>query len=133
MKKTICILILLTMCLTGCSEKKSAGNDRQNVDFTVVTKSEIPSEIMTLIDEKKSESFQISSVIEGYTYLAVGYGVMPTGGYSIKVDELYMEEDKVVIKTSLMEPSGQETVNRLQTYPYIVVKIQYTDKNIIFK
>ena len=63
----------------------------------------------------------------------VGYGKQSSGGYSIVVDDLYMTDTNIVIATTLKGPeqasSGQET----PSYPYLVVKTEYVDRQIIYE
>lgn len=133
MKKTVIVLLLIIMTVCGCNKKDNDTDERCEVEFTVVAKRDIPTELMGHIDEKKTEEFQICTMMEGYTYLAVGYGTMPTGGYCIRIEDIYETDKNLVLETALVEPSDSETVNKLETYPYIVIKIKYTDKNVIFK
>lgn len=133
MKKTVVVLLLIILSVCGCKKTETDTDERYEVEFTVVARRDIPTELMSLIDEKKTEAFQICTMAEGYTYLAVGYGTMPTGGYGIRIEDIYETDKNLVLETVLMEPSATETVNKLATYPYIVIKIQYTEKNVIFK
>ncbi len=132
--KRIIVALLIAVCVsvTGCGGGKSSEETRSAVDFTVVDRDDIPEELMTIIENQKKSEFQISSAVEGYTYIIVGYGEQPTGGYSIRVDEVSETDTYVDVKTTLMGPSAGEAVNKLATYPYIVIKIEYTDKNVVF-
>ena len=65
--------------------------------------------------------------------ITVGYGTRPTSGYSIKVKALYETENAVYIQTELLGPSKEEKITEKQTYPYVVVKMEWIDKNIIFE
>lgn len=133
MKKIIfAVLIAICAVVTGCGSQKSSVATKSEVDFTVVSKNDIPEELAQIIDGQKNSEFQMSSAIDGYTYIIVGYGEQPTGGYSIRVDEVSETDTYIDVKTTLMGPSAGEAVNKLATYPYIVLKIEYTDKNIVF-
>ncbi len=133
MKKIIfAVLIAICAVVTGCGSQKSSVATKSQVDFTVVSKNDIPEELAQIIDGQKNSEFQMSSAIDGYTYIIVGYGEQPTGGYSIRVDEVSETDTYIDVKTTLMGPSAGEAVNKLATYPYIVLKIEYTDKNIVF-
>ena len=69
----------------------------------------------------------------GRTVPCSGYGTRPTSGYSIKVKALYETENAVYIQTELLGPSKEEKITEKQTYPYVVVKMEWIDKNIIFE
>ena len=81
----------------------------------------------------KGRRISTSYADQGELYLAVGYGTRPTSGYSIKVKALYETENAVYIQTELLGPSKEEKITEKQTYPYVVVKMEWIDKNIIFE
>ena len=132
MKRILIIFVALCM-LCGCSSTKITKEDKTQVDFTVVEKSAIPPELLRIIEEKKAEDFTMSYSLDGYLYIAVGYGTKNTGGYSIQVEELYETKSNIGSNTTLVGPKAGEAVNKMPTYPFIVVKTEYIDKNIIFE
>ena len=69
----------------------------------------------------------------GSLYIAVGYGEQPTSGYSIEVKELYESKNAIYIHTNLIGPTNDERIVERKTYPYIVVKLEYLDKNVVFQ
>lgn len=103
------------------------------MDFTVVPREDMPDEIKGIIEEKQSGEFTMSYGMDGYLYIMRGYGTMPTGGYSIRVDSLAETSDEIFFHTTLVGPQASEPVNKMKTCPYIVVKIEYTDKKIVFE
>ena len=133
MKRYLLLLLIPILLINGCSVKKTDTDGRTDMDFTVVAKDDIPKELLTVIEEKKNEEFTMSYGDGEFLYIVEGYGKMPTGGYSIRVDEMYETTDEIVIHTTLMGPKAGEAVNKMETYPYIAVKIEYTDKNIVFE
>ena len=132
MKKVLALIVMMCM-LCGCSSTKVVKDNKMPLDFTVVTKKDIPTELFTIIEEKQTEEFTMSYTLDGYLYIAVGYGKQDTGGYSIQVEELYETESNIGINTTLVGPQAGEAVNKMATYPYVVVKTEYIDKNIIFE
>ena len=54
-------------------------------------------------------------------------------GYSIIADEVYESKDAVWIHTNLLGPKKGEKTEERKTYPYIVIKMEQTDKYIVFK
>ena len=93
----------------------------------------IPEELAATIDARKESDFEISACIDGYTYIVKGYGKQPTGGYSIRVDRLQTNGTDMTMASTLIGPSAGEAVNKLATYPYIVIKTEATDNNILFE
>lgn len=133
MKKLVFIFALLVMVFTGCSGKSAKNEDRTDMDFTVVPREDMPDEIKGIIEEKQSGEFTMSYGMDGYLYIMRGYGTIPTGGYSIRVDSLAETSDEIFFHTTLVGPQASEPVNKMKTCPYIVVKIEYTDKKIVFE
>ena len=134
MRRIIAIILILTCvtAMTACGRAGAGGDNMENVDFTVVDRGDIPQQLSDTIEERREAEFEISANIDGYTYLAKGYGQQATGGYSIRVDELKSDGKEMVFKTTLIGPSAGEAVNKLATYPYIVIKTELTEDNISF-
>lgn len=55
-----------------------------------------------------------------------------TTGYSISVRGLYEAENAIYVKTTLSGPSKTESVSQVVTCPYVVIKMEYSDKNVVF-
>ena len=54
-----------------------------------------------------------------------------SGGYSIAVDTLGETENAVIFQTTLIGPPDLSRNTEI-SYPYIVVKIRYTEKPVMF-
>lgn len=136
MKKRITMLVICLWILVSCSScrvEKTDFSKIQDLEFSIVEESQVPEKLMELIEEKKENAFKISFDSEGFKYIAVGYGMQETGGYSISVEELYLSPNAIYIKTSLLGPSKGEVVAQVETYPYIIIKTEYLDKSIVFE
>ena len=131
-----CIVVLMCavlLCLTGCKTEKVSDKKVSDIEFTVIGEEDIPETLKTAIDEKKSGSFKLSYADNNDMYLVVGYGEQKTGGFSIVVDELYKTENNIVFATTLQGPASDENVTEALSYPYIVVKMEYIDYEVIYK
>lgn len=124
-------MVVLVCLLTGCQLEKIDGSKKKNIDFTVVSELEMTEPVKQIIAEKKTAPFKLTFSDEQFTYLLIGYGKQNTGGYSIKVKELYESKNAVYVKTEFAGPRQYEEQSH-ESYPYIVIKIEYTDKNVIF-
>lgn len=129
---TACIL-LMGLLLSGCGFGSGKTTKLRDLDFTVVSEELLPAELTQLIEERKTEAFQITYSDKEYLYLCVGYGRQETGGYSIAVDELYLSDDSIHLGTSLLGPGPEEKKGTSPSYPYIVVKLEYMDETVEFK
>jgi hypothetical protein len=133
------ILILLLMIMAaaigmiGCKAEDDEIKKIKDLDFTVVEDADLPGELKELIDEKKEEPFKLSYSNKDNLYIAVGYGKQNSGGYSISVDELYLANNAIYIDTNLIGPSSDDMVSQGVTYPYVVVKLEFIDKRVVFE
>lgn len=125
--------LLMLVLLTACGGGKVSKQQETPLDYTVVPRSDVPETLLNTINGKRSESMTMTYGEGEYLYIIVGYGVMPTGGYSISVERLVETEDEIFIKTNLRGPAAGEAVNKAESYPYIVVKTEYTDKKVVFE
>ena len=121
------------MVIGGCGDADDEDVKVKDLEFTVLKESEIPKDIMELIEQKKSQEFKVTKTSEPYTYIIVGYGKQKTGGYSIQVEDLYLGEKAVYVDTELLGPVKGETVKEEASYPYIVIKLEQREEPIVFE
>ncbi len=128
---TIMLILILNLTLmTGCGIEEDEKEKVNDIDFTVVPEENIPKELKTLIDNKKKGEFIVSYGDKENLFIAVGYGEQPIGGYSIQVKELYETKNNIFIDTKFIGPSKSEDVSQTLSYPYIVVQMEYIDKQV---
>lgn len=134
-KKFVCIgMMLVFLCnMAGCETVNKGEEKGKEWDYTVVPTADIPSDFLKELDTKKINAFQMSYEEGEYLYIAVGYGEQAGGGFNIRVIGLYEQGEQLCIETSLIGPGEDEVVSDKASYPYIVVKTQKTDKDVIFK
>ena len=81
----------------------------------------------------ESPSFY-ADICRGAGYLrSRSYGPQNKTGYQIKVDAVLEGEKTVRIQTSLLGPEKGEKTKDVVTYPYVVVKLKKTEKEILFE
>jgi hypothetical protein len=113
--------------------EESSNDKLRDLEFTVVEESDIPQELLKIIEEKKNSEFKITYTDNENLYICVGYGEQQTGGYSIAVNELYLTDNAIYIDTNLIGPSKDEKISEGLSYPYVVVKTEYMDKSVVFE
>lgn len=128
---SLLLMFCLLMC-SGCKHIRIEEEPREEVQYTIVPQEEVPSEIESLIEEKKAETFQITFKSGNDLYLFKGYGQQMTGGYSIQVVELSESENIIYFETKLIGPLDKN-VSGEPSYPYIAVKMEYADKVVQFR
>ena len=125
------LCILISLC--ACSAKELATEKIQDIDFTVTEEKNIPEELLTMIEEKGASPFKLTYADNGALYIAEGYGEQPTSGYSIEVKECFETKNAIYVHTNLIGPSKDEKIVETKTYPYIVIKLEFIDKNVVFQ
>ena len=132
-KISILLLAFLSTALTGCKMIKVENVRVEDLDYTVVRESDIPETLMTEIQAKKAEPFEMTYEQEGYLYVVRGYGKQESGGYSISVSDLYLGKNAIYIQTDLVGPETAEQKTKGVSYPYIVLKLEGRSEPVFFQ
>lgn len=125
------ILLALAGISTGCGRKISMEK-KKNIEFTIVQQGDSPEELQKMIAEKRESKFHLSYKDKEEMYICVGYGKQATGGYSVKVKEVYITENAICVDTTLIGPSENDLVLKAPSYPYVVIKIEYLNRKVIY-
>ncbi len=131
--KKIVPFIFAILFLCGCSMQSDDNKKLNDLEFSVMSQDEIPQELAAQIEEKKAEEFKLTYSDNENLYIARGYGTQESGGYSIAVDELYETENAVFFHSSLIGPTAGEKTDNNKSFPYVVVKLKWIDKNVVFE
>ena len=124
-------ILVLVLGVSGCDSK--TDEELTPVDFTVVSFDDIPKDFLAQIEEKKGMDFRLTYAADGWLYIARGYGEQSSGGYSIAVKEVSMSENAIYFDSELIGPRQGEAVNKLATYPYVVIKLEDAGRSVVFR
>lgn len=91
---------------SACGGETEKEEDRNNLEFTVVSEDRLPDELKEILDQKKESAFKLTYADEGYLYICVGYGKQESGGYSVTVNELYETDNAIYVNTNLLGPKA---------------------------
>ncbi|MDE5820152.1 MAG: protease complex subunit PrcB family protein [Lachnospiraceae bacterium] len=125
-------ILMMLFAMGGCGMVRDHTEKLDDLEYTVLSPDEFPSQLVDVIEEKKAGAFRLTYTDEGYLYICVGYGEQETGGYSITVKELYETANGIYIDTTLMGPKEGEQISEAVSYPYIVLKLADLGKSVIF-
>ena len=132
MKKAGFFILLIAILASGCTIRKEDTEKLRDIDFTVVESEDVPEELRDIIQEKQENETKLFYADEGYLYVVRGYGKQDTSGYSVEVRDCYETENTICVETSLLgPPKGEEIVDK-PTYPCVVIKMEYSEKDVIF-
>lgn len=123
----------MSFWILGCASQTDKTEKLRDLEFTVLDKDEIPESFMEEISKRVEKGFKLTLEDQGYLYIAEGYGKQETSGYSIEVAKLYETENAIYVQTDLIGPSNDEEIVEKPTYPYIVLKTESVDKNVVFR
>lgn len=133
MRKISCFIIIgIVIMMVGCTINKIDSQKVEKIEYIIVEEDNVPEQLRKIIVEKKEKIFQLSYKDGEDMYICVGYGKQPTGGYSIKVKEIYSTKNTICIDTSLIGPNENDLVLKAASFPYIVVKIKNSKKTVIY-
>ena len=136
-----------TAALTGCVSTQAETEKIRDMKYEVIEEEDIPKRVgflrrqeadipqslREMIKGGEKKPFRITYSDQGFLYIAQGYEVQPTTGYSVEVKDLYETETAVCIKTTLIGPKKGEEKEKAETYPYIVVQTEDVKKDVLFK
>ncbi|MDD3367686.1 MAG: protease complex subunit PrcB family protein [Lachnospiraceae bacterium] len=138
------ILLTAILLLSGCTPGNLANllggkqdTKLQDLEYTVVAESAQPEELAARLEEQKekqkAEGFKLTFQDGNYLYICIGYGEKESGGYSIAVDELYLTENAIHVKTILLGPDPGTEKGQVSSYPYIVLKMENREEPVVFE
>lgn len=127
------ILLAAVLLQTACSVWKMEKEPGEEVSYTVVDKDEIPEELKTQIEQEKTKAMMLTYADRGYLYAVRGYGKQKTSGYSIEVRRCYETDRVIYIETDLLGPERTEAITETETYPYVVIKMEYRNRQVVFE
>lgn len=117
----------------GCSVSSTGGEKVKDLEFSVLGREDIPQELGDMIASKESAAFKLTYSDGQNLYIAVGYGEQESGGYSIRVNELYLASNSIVLDTELLGPQKGEQAGAEKSRPYIVLRTEYSELPVIFQ
>lgn len=128
----VCLAVAAAL-LAGCSMSSFTDSEGTELDFTVVTRAEMPDEVTAVLEEQLGSEFQTACQYGEYLYLICGYKQQDTTGYSVQVKKLCATDEAIYFQSELIGPEGDEVVAEGETIPWIVVKTEYLDLPVIFE
>ncbi len=136
-KKRIFILITFTIfllsALTGCKLENTKDEKIKDLDYTICDESRLPDELLEIIQEKRKEPFKLTYRTKDYLYIVVGYGPQDRKDLSVILSQLYLTENAIYVETDLSSMESDTLEDNMVTYPWIAVKCELYDLQVIFK
>lgn len=128
-------VLLLLMMVTSCGEKqkpKRTYESMQDAVYEIVSGSNVPHKVNEKIFKERDKGFGFSYRDNEGMYIAFGFGRQNTGGFSIQLAAVKENEDEILIEAKLIAPAPEEVVSTSPSYPYMILKMEDTEKNVEF-
>lgn len=126
-------VIFPPLFLTGCEKKTDVLKKVRDMEYALVAAEDLRPGLLAVIEERKPRPFRVTYRDGEDYYVAVGYGQKPTAGYEISVEEICETDQGILVKTSISGPEKSSHEKAAVTYPYIVLKMEYTGAKVIFE
>lgn len=125
------MIMVLALLLSGCEMMSMEKVKLRDLEFVILSEEVLSEELKTIISERKTEAFKLTYADADALYICVGYGAQKGGGYSITVDELYLTEDAIYVETTLLGPDEGKSSKDITSYPYIVIRTEALEENVV--
>lgn len=128
------LLFIFAFLLAGCGKNDESA--RQDIEFTVCARENLPEELHTIIEEKKEKVCKFTYTNGSYMYIVVCYGEKERENLNVVVNDLFMTSNAIYIDTTLKTDAITATdsvaTGELSMYPYIVLKCEKYDVPVVF-
>ncbi len=126
-RKFVCLLIAalcLILLLSACNKNKTDSDKYEQVQYEVINPETLKDKAISQWYEDSYWRNAAHSVnhIDGYEYVLIGAGEVPTGGYSVSITKAQKEDETIVFYANLMPPAQGAPVTQAITYPHILVR-----------
>lgn len=126
-------LFILTSCGTDPSKSIQSTEKMDDIPFERVTLDDTPEDVKATIEYKNREKATYVLPNDDDYYIVVSRGEQPTSGYEVEI--LFVEDwgDSIHVMYKFKDPADDELVSQATTFPFDIVRIKRTNKQILFK
>lgn len=133
----LCLSLIGLFILIGCGTDPTKGLESTekvaDIPFERVSLEDTPEDVKATIEYKNREKATYVLPSGDDFYVVVSRGEQPTGGYEVEI--LFVEDwgDSVHVMYKFKDPADDELVSQALTFPIDIVRIERTNKQILFK
>lgn len=125
--------VFLLSVLMGCRIEETNEEKIKDLDYTICDESKLPDALVDLIQEKRKEPFKLTYRTRDYLYIVVGYGAQDRTDLNVLLTELYLTQNAIFVDTELVAVDDTTLEDNMVSYPWIAVKCELYDVQIIFR
>lgn len=101
------------------------------MEYKLIEMEQAPEEIQEWIENNQHLETYMTFHTEEKTYVVITRGEMRTGGYDIKVLRVDDADDHILIAVQYINPLPDQMVIQMITYPYVIIELDPTEKEIL--
>jgi hypothetical protein len=106
-------------------------SNHQTIPFNRSDNSDLPEEVgewVDMLQELDRSPLWHTLTVDDTTYLYVGWGEKPTGGYDVSVKRIEKSSaDQIEVTVKFLSPSPDDMVTQALTYPFDLISFQSQD------
>ena len=130
--------ILMGCCACGRSDGENTADMEEwmsalDLEYEIVDGSDVPQKVYERIFHKQKERFGFTYRDGDSQFIALGFGIVPSSGYQIRIQHVKETESRIVVEAELIAPLPEEVVRHKETYPSMILKVANTDKQVQFR
>lgn len=125
--------VFLIAALTGCKVEETKEKKIKDLEYTLCDESKLPTELKEIINDRKEEPFKLTYRTKDYLYIVVGYGAQDRTDLNVVMTDLYITENAIFVDTDMTSAETTTLANNLVSYPWLAVKCELYDLEVIFK
>jgi hypothetical protein len=122
------------MCIFAGCTLYEVKEDGEELTYDICDDTMLPEELLTVINNKKEEAFNLTYSNNTYTYIVICSGKQNRDDVGVVVEKMYMDENAIYIESVLRQiatPSDAASTDTV-TFPYTVIRINKTTMPVIF-
>lgn len=126
-KSYIAIGIIIILVLAILFTPKILGKGDKKVKYKVLESSEIPEKIKEILPKYLTDERALTCRLNDEIYVLVTRGEKQTGGYTVNVDKIIMEQKTkddfdLIVYAKFKDPDPNDIVAQGFSYPFAIVK-----------
>jgi hypothetical protein len=130
LRKLFVLLVVSLIVLSGCTG--DITNKIGNKDGNKPNDLRLPDKIQEWVENSLSIFLGQTYQYDGKLYILATYGAKPTGGFAVEITEVRELKEVVEVAVKFTKPEPGQMVTQAFTYPYDLVDIKPTGKEIKF-
>lgn len=129
MTKKLAVLLILvfavSMSITACRQKSVDTQRIGDIEIQIIDPASLKDkELKKWYEDSYQEKFSHSvSYVDGYKYVLICAGEMPTAGYTVNLTDAVRENGTIVFYAKLISPDAKQMTAQVLTYPHILFRI----------